>query len=431
MKKNQNTVGLHPFLMLWGSQSVSAMGTAMTNYALVIWVYNQNGTASSISVLTLCSFLPTILFRFLAGAIADRWDKKRIMLISDLLAACGTFATFALYATSTLRIVHLYVINFLLSLMNAFQVPAAYVATSSLVPREYYARADGLQAISNALISILSPVLGSIVLTRGSMRAVLAIDLITFAIAFLTLLFIRIPKIEGRREFTESFRQTCLSGLRYLKEHLHILRLIGYIAAVNFLAKLGPDGLMSAFILSRTNGDQAALGAVQSAVALGLLTGGTLATFMKPTRDHVRMVFIMCCLIFIAGIALALGTNTISWVVAAFLQYLFAAVMNVHWSALMRSVVPLDVQGRVFSVRDTLQNCTIPLGLYWGGALADFVFEPLMARESANEKLFSIFFGSGSGAGIAVLFFLVSTAGLALSVACMNMRIFRNHHSDE
>ena len=417
MKKNHPS-SLRPFLMLWGSQSISAMGTAMTNYALVIWVYSQEGTASSLSLLTLCSFMPTILFRFLAGAIADRWNKKRIMLFSDFLAACGTLAFLILYSASALTIVHLCIVNFLLSLMNAFQVPASYAATSLLTPREHYARTEGLQSISGALISILSPVLGAIVLSWGGMQAVLTIDLMTFAVACLTLLFIRIPKHEPPRAADESFGQACLSGLRYLKQQPDLLHLILFIAAVNFLAKLGSDGMMSAYILKRANGDPAALGAVESAVALGLLTGGALVTMIKPARDHIRMVFLTCCLIFIAGVGLSLSRNTIGWCAAAFLQYLFAAVMNIHWGALMRSAVPLELQGRVFSARDTLQNCTIPLGLYLGGVLADHVFEPLMNGESAMKHLLAPVFGSGSGAGMAVLFFLISISGLLLSAVC-------------
>ena len=156
MKKNIFSLAqLRPFLCLWASQSVSEMGTAMTNYALVIWAYEQTGTATSLTTLTICSFLPTILFRFLAGAVADRWNKKAILLCSDALAACGSLAILGLYTAESLTVMGLYIINFLLSLMNAFQVPAAYVATSLLVPKEYYTKTGGLQAASGALISIL------------------------------------------------------------------------------------------------------------------------------------------------------------------------------------------------------------------------------------------------------------------------------------
>ena len=140
MKKLSFIKELQSFLLLWSSQTVSGLGTAMTNYALIIWVYEQKGTASSITLLTLCSFLPTILFRFAAGTLADRWNKKHIMLLADLAAACGTIIVFVLYSFSALRIWHLYLINILLSFMNAFQVPASFVATSLLVPKKHYSR---------------------------------------------------------------------------------------------------------------------------------------------------------------------------------------------------------------------------------------------------------------------------------------------------
>ena len=179
---------LRKYLLLWGSQTVSALGTAMTEYALVIWVYEQEGTASSVTLLTICIFLPTILFRFVGGALADRWDKKRIMLIADLVAACGTGVVLALHACSALRVWTLYGIDALLSLMNAVQEPASFVATSLLVPKEHYARVSGLQSFSGAAVGILAPALGALLLSFGGLDAVLICDLGTFFIAFFTVI---------------------------------------------------------------------------------------------------------------------------------------------------------------------------------------------------------------------------------------------------
>ena len=233
---------LYSFLLLWGSQTVSQLGTAMTDYAIIIWVYSQKGTASSVTLLTVCSFLPTIFLRFLAGSMVDRWNKKRIMLIADLLAACGTLAVFVLHSAKVLEIWHLYVINFLLSLMNAFQEPASFVAVSMLVPKEHYARAGGLQGFGGAAISILAPALGALLLAYGGLEMVLIVDLATFAIAFLVLLFlIRIPEVEKTETEEEPFSQTCLAGIRYLREHTAILRITLFLAVINFLAKLGNE----------------------------------------------------------------------------------------------------------------------------------------------------------------------------------------------
>ena len=109
MKQLHSFHNLRKFIILWLGQSVSALGSAMTNYALIIWAYQQQGTASSIAMLSVCSYLPSVLFCFLAGTIADRWDKKKIMLASDFVAACGTAAVFLLYTTGALRVWHLYI----------------------------------------------------------------------------------------------------------------------------------------------------------------------------------------------------------------------------------------------------------------------------------------------------------------------------------
>lgn len=425
MKNTKNqTSSLRSFLCLWASQSISAMGTAMTDYALVVWIYGQNGTATSVSLLTLCSFMPTILFRFIAGAVADRWNKKRIMLAADLVAAIGTLCILLLHSCETLTIPLLYLITFALSLMNAFQVPAAYVATSLLIPKEQYARAGGLQAVSGAVQSILSPALGAVVLAWGGLSAVLYVDLFTFAIAFLTLLFLRIPQPERMvQEEKETLLHSCLTGLRYLTEHRYMLRLILFIAVVNLLAKLGPDGQLAAFVLSRTGNQQTALGAVQMCVSLGVIAGGLLMSVAKPAKDNGRAVVAMCCYIFLTGIGLAMSRDVAGWCLFAFVQYACAAIMNVHWNTVMRTRVPEHLLGRVYSTRDTIQNSTIPLGLFLGGWLVDRVFEPLTANGTRLKQILQPVFGNGQGMGIALLFLLVSVIGLVLSVACLAKRI--------
>ena len=427
MKQSHTIKSLRSFLLLWGSQTVSELGTAMTDYAIVIWVYGQQGTASSVTLLTLCAFMPTILFRFIGGTLADRWNKKHIMLLSDLAAACGTAAVFALFSFSALRIWHLYVINALLSLMNAFQVPASFVATSLLVPKEHYTRVSGLQGFSGSAISILAPALGSVLLTFGGMRVVLICDLASFAVAFLTLLFfIRIPEPERKQETKEEpFLQSCRSGVRWLREHQALLRLTLFLTAINFFAKLGNDGMLSPFVLGRTGNNQQILGMVESAVALGLLAGSLLMTILKPVQNKTNVIFVACAVVFSGNIVQSLSARPWLWCAAGFGSYLTAVVMNVNLTAVVREQVPIDMQGRVFSAKDTLQNCSIPLGLFLGGVLADHVFEPFMAADSALQNILSRFFGTGAGAGIAVIFFLVGCVGMVISLTRLRKPVYK------
>ena len=417
---------LHSFLLLWGSQTVSQLGTAMTDYAIIIWVYSQKGTASSVTLLTVCTFLPTIFLRFLAGSMVDRQNKKRIMLIADLLAACGTLAVFVLHSADVLQIWHLYVINFLLSLMNAFQEPASFVAVSMLVPEEHYARASGLQGFGGAAVSILAPALGALLLAYGGLELVLIVDLATFAIAFLVLLFlIRIPEAERPATEEEPFSQTCLTGIRYLREHTAILRITLFLAVINFLAKLGNDGMISPFIQGRTGNNQPVLGAVESFTALGVLAGSLIVTMTKPVKKRIPLIFITTGLIFFGNIIQSMTSQPWLWCAAAFGSYLFAAVMNVNMDTLMREKVPLEMQGRVFSAKSTLQNFTIPIALLLGGLLADTVFEPFMLTDSPAQKILSGLFGTGKGAGIGMMFFIVGIAGMLISFTRLKKPVYR------
>lgn len=426
--------GLRDFFILWSSQAVSELGTAMTNFALIIWVYSQKGTASSITFLTLCSFLPTIVFRFIAGAIADRWNKKRIMLLADLMAACGTATIFILYSLSALQVWHIYIINFLLSFMNAFQSPASYVATSLLVPKEHYLKVSGLQSFSGSVITILAPALGSSLLAFGGIPMVLAVDLVSFAVAFVTLLiFIKIPDIiRSTEEVPDSFLKSCMAGINYLREHPVLLRLILFFSVINFLAKAGNDGMMSVFILGRAGGSQKALGMAEAAVSLGILAGSMLVTFVKPPENKTRVIFISCILTFLLGdVMLSLTPSLPYWVVSAFVSYIPVAVLGANLNVVMRTHVPIEMQGRVFSARDTLQNITIPLGLFLGGVLADHVFEPFMCRPSPLQQALTIFFGAGKGSGIALMFFTVGMIGFIVSIAALKNPLYQSLNDNE
>ena len=213
---------------------------------------------------------------------------------------------------------------------------------------------------------------------------------------------------------------------RFLREHKALLHLTLFLAAVNFLAKMGNDGMIAPFVLSRTGSDQTALGMVQTAVALGLLAGSLIVTSAKPAKDKAKLGFAFCAAVFSGNLVQSLSASRWVWCIAAFGSYLAAAVMNANLTAILRENVPAEMQGRVFSAKDTLSNCTIPLGLFLGGVLADHIFEPLMATEGTVQSALAAVFGTGSGAGIAVMFFLVGAAGMALSLSQLNQTVYRS-----
>lgn len=411
--------GLKHFLILWSSQAVSALGSAMTSFALVIWAYGQQGTATSVSLLMVCSTLPSVLFSFIAGSFADRWNKKVIMLVSDSIAAAGSLTVLLLLTAGQLQVWHLYVVNLVIGLMNAFQIPASTVAVSLITPREQYTRIGGLQAFSGALVTILTPALATAVMAFGGIYTVLMVDLCSFVVAFLSLLFlVPIPKVGSAvKKAGVSTLRSCKEGFVYLKRHRSLLSMILFFSAVNLLASMAGNSIMPAMILSRTGNNQTVLGWVSASIGVGSILGSVLVTLIPPPRNRVRVIFLSCAVSFaLCDLLWGVGRTAWVWIFAAVAGNLPLPFLNANLTTAMRTKIPLEMQGRVFSTRDTLQYCTIPLGYVLGGLLSDWVFEPFMAGSTQLKQFLTLLVGEGKGSGMAVIFLITGVLGCALSL---------------
>ena len=403
---------LHSFLVLWSTQSLSSLGSSMTGFALIIWSYQQQGSALSTALLSVCSYTPYILMAIFAGALSDSWNKKITILASDTFAALCTAATLLLLCTGRLEIWHLYLLNALNGLMSTVQRPAADVAVSLLIPKKYYQRTSGMQQLSNSLINIITPAAASAVLALAGIEAVLIFDLLTFAVAFIALLcFVKIPEPPAREEQRETVMQSVRSGLGYLKQNRGILDLILFLAVINLIASIY-EAALPAMLLSREGGGEAALGIVNTAMGIAMLAGSILVSFLPAPKSRVRVI---CNSLLFAmsteNFLLALGHSVPVWCIGAALGWIFIPMMNANMDVLLRNRIPIEMQGRVFSVRNSLQFFTIPIGYFVGGLLVDRVFEPLMASLPQGTFLTALF-GSGKGSGAALLFFVIGFAGM-------------------
>lgn len=415
---------LHTFLLLWITQSFSALGSAMTNFALVIWSYQQQGSALTTSLLAICSYAPYVLLSIFAGALSDRWNKKITMLISDSFAALCTISVLVLLTTGKLQTWHLYLINTLNGLMNTVQQPASEVTISLLTPKKHYQKVSGMRSFSNSLVTILTPVLATAMLSFTSIKFVILFDLITYVTAFVSLLcFIKIPQVtEQRITASETVLQSAKSGFRYLKDNRGILDLILFLAVINFTASIF-NAALPAMMLSRIGGGEVALGMVNTVTGIATMFGSILVSILPPPKSRVRVIcnsllFAMSTENFI----LAFGRCTWVWCLGAILGWIFIPVMGTNMDVLFRSKIPIEMQGRVYSVRNTLQFFTIPLGYLCGGFFVDRVFEPFMAEQSMGS-LWVTLFGSGKGSGAALLFFVIGIFG---ALSCLPFRADRN-----
>lgn len=426
MIKNFNTTfrELRTFLILWLTQSFSSLGSAMTGFALVIWSYQEQGSALVTSLLAICSYAPYVLLSIFAGALSDRWDKKTTILLSDSFAALCTVSVFILLSTDKLQIWHLYLINTLNGLMNTVQQPASDVSISLLAPEKHYQKISGMRSLSNSLVTILTPVLATSLLSFTSIRVVILFDFITFATAFAALLFfVQIPQVTNRSSTgSTTILQSAKSGLKYLMDNRGILDLILFLAVINFTASIF-NAALPAMILSRAGGGEFALGMVNMVTGLAMMAGSILVAILPPPKSRVRVI---CnCLLFsmsTENFILAFGRSTPVWCLGAILGWLFIPVMSANMDVLFRTKIPIEMQGRVYSARNTLQFFTIPVGYLCGGFLVDKVFEPFMAVQSLDSVYIALV-GAGKGSGAALLFLVIGVFG---ALSCLPFRADRH-----
>ena len=402
------------FLLLWITQSLSTLGSSMTNFALVIWSFETEGSAFTTALLSVSSYAPYVLISIFAGALSEKWNKKKIMLVGDAFAALCTACVLSLMKTNHLEIWHLYIINALNGLMNTFQQPAADVAVSLLTPEKYYQRVGGLKAFSYSVNSFLAPVFAAALMSTAGMEFVIVFDLLTFTIAFLTLaFFIKIPNKNVDEEIKESILKSAGDGIRFLRNNRGILDLILFLAAINFTASVF-NAALPALLLNV--GGEKAYGYVNGVSGIAMLVGSIIVTAMPEPKSRIKVI---CNSLLLAmsteNFILALGKGIPVWCAGAAVAWIGIPVMNANMDVVFRRNIPLQMQGRVYSARNTLQFFTIPLGYIIGGILVDRVFEPFMTGMPDNSVL-ALIFGSGKGSGAAFLLLFLGIIGVITCV---------------
>ena len=414
---------MYTFILLWATQSFSALGSAMTSYALVIWSYEKQGSALVTSLLMVSSYAPYVILSVFAGALSDRWNKKIVMLVSDSIAALGTIIIFILLESGNLQVWHLYILNAVNGFMNTIQQPASEVAITRILPKKYYQKVGGIRYFSSAVNSILTPIIATAFMSIAGIKIVITFDLFTFIFAFVTLLFfIKIPEESVVGDKKEGILQSAYIGINYLKKNRGILDLILFLAAINFTASIY-QAVFPVMILSRNGGSEKALGIVNTVIGITTLIGSIIASFVKTPKSRVRVI---CNALLFSmsfnNFFLAFGQSIWIWCFGAFLGWITIPLMSTNLEAILRLKIPEEIQGRVYSVRNSFQYFTIPMGYFFGGIFVDKVFEPIMTIQGADSLLVKLF-GSGKGSGAAFLFFIIAFIGV---LTCFFFRYDKN-----
>lgn len=419
---------LRMFFILWSTQSLSQLGSAMTNFALTLWLYQRTGSALQTAFLSICSYAPYVCMSIFAGALSDRWDKRKVMLACDTFAACCTVTVLILLKNDLLEPWHMYLLNAVNGLMNTVQQPASDVAMTLITPKKHYQRTSGLRSFSNSLVTILNPVIATALFSFGGMDVVIYTDLATFGVAFITLfLFVRIPHVANESK-REPFLESVKVGLRYLRDNRLILVLILFLAGVNLVASAF-DAVLPAFVLPRENGGETVLGIVTSCAGVATLVGSAIVTVLPAPKNRVRVIYItMLISLSTENFLLAFTRTPFLWCLGQVIGWLLVPVMSANLDVVLRATIPESMQGRVYSCRNTLQFFTIPIGFFLGGYMVDEICEPIMKNVSAGSML-SELFGSGKGSGAAMVMFVLGIAGT--TICLIFGKILRKYEFEE
>ena len=406
------------YIIFWFSQAVSQLGSTMTSFALILWAYTQNGSAMTVSLMSFFNYVPYIIVSLFAGTFVDNHSKKKVMLVSDSIAAVCSAAVLVLSVSGWLHIYHIYMVNFVIGFMNAFQGPASAVAVGKIVPKKKLAQVSGMNSFSGNLIAVMSPVLAASLFALGGLKILLFIDLASFVFAFsILLIVIQIPEDLHDKAEKKSIFEGCSEGYRYLRDNRGIFTIIITMALLNFFSRLTYENILSPMILARSGNDSIALGVVNAVMGVGGIVGGIIVATGKFSKNNVKMIYVSAMFSFLLGdVMMGAGRNVVFWAIAGFAASFPIPFINAGQNVILYQRVPEQIQGRVFAVRNAIQFSTIPLGILLGGFLADYVFEPFMLTENTVSSFLHRIVGRGAGSGMAVMFLCTGVLGCLFSL---------------
>ncbi|MEW6084798.1 MAG: MFS transporter [Chloroflexota bacterium] len=416
--------GMKTFLTIWAGQLISMLGSGLTSFALGVWIFDQTGKATPFALTILFGNLPRILLLPVAGSLADRWNRRWVMILSDVGNALVTISVFILLLFGSLQFWHIYLIVTLGSIFSAFQEPAYTASVTMLVPKKELSRANGMMQMSQALEMVITPVIAGVLFVAIGLSGILVIDFVTFLIAVGTLLMIRIPQPESmdHADNKSSVWSDALFGWNYLKARPGLFGLLWYYAMVNFL--LNWSGVLTApMILSRY--PASTLGTIQMFVGLGMLAGGILSSVWAGPKRRITAVIGYIGLALVGMIVAGLRPEAIFVGAGLFWLMIFIPLASSSSQAVFQSKVAPEVQGRVFSIRSMISRSVMPISFLLAGPLADRVFGPLMEANGAWANTFlGTLLETGAGRGIGFMFVSSALIGIVVTmVAYANPRI--------
>jgi MFS transporter, DHA3 family, macrolide efflux protein len=427
------------FTCLWLGQTVSLMGSALTSFALGIWVYRQTGSVNRFAIVSLSGVAPVILLSPLLGMLVDRWDRRWVMIASDAGAGLCTLGLALAFRAGGGAYWQLCLFAACYGACGAVTPVALSASIPLLVTSERLDRANGMVQLSGSLVPLVAPLLGGVLLGTLGMRGILLIDFVTFVSWIGVLLLLRLPRPESLAQgdagsaakdmaATGGARgrpmlHEAMLGWKFVRARPAMLNLLALLALVNLAFDL-VSVLINPLVLSFAS--SALLGVVVFVAGLGVVAGGLLMTVWRGPAQRLPAIL---WLIALEGIVLLLGGARPSlWLIggAGFLYLACHSIISVCSQTLWQRKVPAALQGRVFAIRQMLASSALPAGYLLAGPLADRVFEPLLAPGGPLAGSLGPIVGVGQGRGIGLMFMCLGVVLLLSAAVASRVRALRH-----
>ncbi len=420
---------MRTFWIIWGGQFISMLGSGLTNFGLGVWIYDQTGQATPFALTALFSTLPSLLLMPIGGSIADRYSRRRLMILADTGSAITTAITALLLFIGNLQIWHIYLLAAFSSIFSAFQEPAYSASITMLVPKKELARAGGILQMGQAATGILTPIMAGALYAVIGLRGVILIDAVTYIFAIGALIAVQIPQPKNVPSESERSKQIptifsdIIFGWQFLRALPGLYGLLLYFASVNFFMGLS-NVLSGPLVLSY--GSVKDLGVVQMTSGISILIGSMImSAWGGPRRNKVPALIGFIAFAETGLLISGLRANT--WVIAAgrVILLVFIPFASALSQAIFQTKVAPGIQGRVFAIRGMIARSMTPIAFLLAGPMADKIFDPLMSTSGPLSDTFlgsTLGIGPGRGIGLLMIFSCLFMWGTSL-LAYANPRI--------
>lgn len=408
------------FIFIWIGELISGIGSGMTAFALSVYVYQATGSVSLVSVIAVASFLPTILLSPLGGVLADRYDRRLLMIIGDLFSGFGLLYVLWNIHTGTDSMLPIIAGVTFNAIFVALLEPSFKATVTDLLTEDEYAKASGMVQIAGNARYLISPALAGILLAVSDIRLILLLDICTFFITITTVAFVRKSIGKPVAKEKKSALAEMKEGFAVIKQSKGIPSLIALMAVVCFFVGF-LQTLVSPMVLAVS--DAKMVGILESVCAVGMLIGSVFIGILGIKGSYVGTLSLAGMAASVCMAVSGVSVNLFITGAGIFLFFLALPFLNTSADVLVRSNVASEVQGRVWGIISLLSQAGTAVAYVLSGVLADHIFEPLLAEQGLLSGSIGRLIGVGQGRGIG---FMLILSGLFMLPAAFAIGRNRN-----